>query len=146
MERKGNNYYQTCRILAGFTQEKAAEKLGISVSSLAKYETDTRIPPDDVVDHMADVYNSPLLAWWHLREHNPLGHRLPEVQMPQSDGDMAMQSILMEDSIKKANKKIMHIMADGVITDDELAEFNEYKNLIKITTDRGSSISIYQRK
>ncbi len=62
MDKVGNNYYQTCRLNAGLTQSQAAELIGISVSTIAKIETDTRFPTDKTVDRMADVYNAPLVA------------------------------------------------------------------------------------
>ena len=39
------NIYQLSREAAGYTQEKAAELIGISVESLRSYELDKRIPP-----------------------------------------------------------------------------------------------------
>lgn len=63
------NIYQNARKAAGLTQERAAELLGLSLSlrSLADYESGLRVPPNDVADRMATVYNSQLLAVQHLR-------------------------------------------------------------------------------
>lgn len=146
MDTKGNNYYQTCRMCTGMTQEKAAEACGISLSTLQKYETDQRIPPDHMVDIMAEVYGTPLLAWWHLKTHNALGHHLPDVSPPQSNCDMAFQSVLMADSLDEAVQIIKRLLADGQITDDEADDYAKYLKLISLVTDKGASIGLYAQK
>ena len=66
------NIYKTCRKASGFTQEAAAERLGISVESLRAYETGQRVPPNEVVELMVILYNAQHLAFQHLRETNAL--------------------------------------------------------------------------
>ena len=61
MQGNCKNIYRTARIVAGFTQEKAAEMLGISVRSLADYETGVRLPPNDVVNDMVMCYANTIL-------------------------------------------------------------------------------------
>lgn len=146
MDKVGNNYYQTCRLNAGLTQSQAAELIGISVSTIAKIETDTRFPTDKTVDRMADVYNAPMLAWWHLKHHSVLGHHLPDVIQPQSDCDMALQSILMGDDITKANEVIKTLLADGIIGPDEFEDLTRYNAMIKRVSDRAASINVYVDK
>lgn len=58
MPEEYRNIYKICRKSAGFTQEAAAERLGISVESLRAYETGQRVPPDEVVETMSDLYNA----------------------------------------------------------------------------------------
>ena len=55
MPEEYRNIYKICRKSAGFTQEAAAERLGISVESLRAYETGQRVPPDEVVETMPPV-------------------------------------------------------------------------------------------
>lgn len=143
MDKEGNNYYQTCRMCAGLTQNDAAERHGVSVSLLAKIETDQRVPSDDLVNKMAEVYKAPLLAWWHLKHHNPLGHFLPDVLTPNTDGDMAFQSILMEDDLEKANDLIKVLLADGVIDHQERKHLDTYADAIRNITNKGASINVY---
>ena len=53
------NIYKAARRAAGFTQEHAAELLGVSVRSVADYETGQRLPPNDVVDRMSHRLQQP---------------------------------------------------------------------------------------
>ena len=80
MPEECRNIYKTCRKAAGFTQEAAAERLGISVESLRAYESGQRIPPNEVVELMVILYNAQHLAYQHLRETNAMyGRVVPEV-------------------------------------------------------------------
>ena len=45
MSGECRNIYKAARRAAGFTQERASELLGVSVRSLADYETGQRLPP-----------------------------------------------------------------------------------------------------
>lgn len=143
MDKVGNNYYQSCRLNAGLTQAQAAEAMAISTSTLAKIETDVRLPSDALVDRMADTYRSPMLAWWHLKNHSILGHHLPDVVPPQSDCDMALQSILMGDDIGQANEVVKCLLADGIIAPDEYEDLVRYNAMIKRVSDRATSINVY---
>ena len=40
--------YKTCREAAGYTQERAAELLNLSVRQLARFEAGELIPGDDI--------------------------------------------------------------------------------------------------
>ena len=80
MPEEYRNIYKICRKSAGFTQEAAAERLGISVESLRAYETGQRVPPDEVVEAMSDLYNALHLIVRHVRERNAMYSRVvPEV-------------------------------------------------------------------
>ena len=50
------NIYKTSRKKTALTQEVVAEKIGISVESVRSYETNQRIPPNEVVSLMVELY------------------------------------------------------------------------------------------
>ena len=50
------NIYQAAREAAGMTQERASELIGLSVESIRNYETEKRIPADETVIKMAEIY------------------------------------------------------------------------------------------
>ena len=92
------NEYQVWRKRAGFNQDDAAEQLYMSKRTLQKFESGERIPSDDVVDLMAEVYGSPGLARWHFETHNPLSKRLlPKITLPQTQEAMALQLIVAQE-------------------------------------------------
>ena len=61
MHERYPNLYKRARCATRLTQEGAAELLDISVESIKQYEGGRRVPPDEVVARMVEVYRLP----WH---------------------------------------------------------------------------------
>ena len=125
MSNNCENLYKVCRVSAGLTQEQAAELLAIAPQTLSDYERDQARVPDDTVAKMAETYNAPLIAYYYLRRFSPLGKYLPDLQEPQTHGDMAFQAIIARDELGPAVDCIKRLVADGVIDSDEQGQFSE---------------------
>ena len=81
MPQNKRNIYKIAREAKGLTQEAAAEKLGISYSSIRADETGQRIPPPEVVDLMVIAYDSQLLGIQHIRASAEMARSIvPAVQ------------------------------------------------------------------
>lgn len=126
MEEIARNIYKTGRIAAGFTQEAAAERLGISVESLRRYETGRSIPPNDVVELMVILYNAQHLAYQHLRESNHLMSRVvpevPRCSVLEASARLSNRIFAFADS--HADRRLLRIAEDNVIDAAERAEFD----------------------
>lgn len=81
MQTENRNIYKKPREIAGYSQERAAELLDISVESLRAYETGRRVPPGEVVVRMMDLYNCQYLAVSHLRTSEACASFLPDVKL-----------------------------------------------------------------
>ena len=125
MPEECRNIYKICRKAAGFTQEAAAERLGISVESIRAYETGQRIPSNDVVEGMSILYNDLRLPFKHLRETNALYGRI----VPQVDERSLMEAALrIHNRLGQIEKRgsldrLMEIAEDNIIDDTERPEF-----------------------
>jgi transcriptional regulator with XRE-family HTH domain len=135
-----DNRYKISRETAGMTQAVAAELLHVSERSLSDYENGKTRVPDDIVAAMADTYNSPLLAWWHLKTTSILGKYLPDLVMPQTSGDMAFQLVLAQDELEPVVCDIKKILSDGVIDGAERVTFAD--NIKAIKRVNGKLISV----
>ncbi len=135
--------YQTSRHTAGLTQEQAAELMHISVRTLAGYEKPGTIVPDSIVEKMVKHYNSPLLAWWHLRKNHILGKYIPDAIMPKTDGDMAFQLVIAYDELEEAVRAVKRILANGRVDDYENPDFIESIETIKRVNAKLFSVIIY---
>ncbi len=135
--------YKLCRTSAGFTQEQAAELLAISPRTLSDYENERLRVPDDIVDAMSRHYKSPLLAWWHLRNTSILGKYLPDVVMPQTNGDMIAQLSIAEWRLKQVVDEIQRIMEDGKIEEYEKAEFKNAMEFVRQVNSKLLSVIVY---
>ena len=113
------NIYQVAREAAGYTQEKAAELIGISVESLRSYELDKRIPPDKSVIKMIEIYDARYLAYQHLKTSAEVGQKfMPEVNL--TDISTAILKLQKEvNDFLKLKDDLLDITCDGVISEDE---------------------------
>ena len=75
MPKQLPNIYKIARESSGFTQEKASELLATSVTSLKAYEYSQRIPPDDIVIKMIEIYDAQYLAYQHLKTSVEVGKK-----------------------------------------------------------------------
>lgn len=120
------NIYKICRKAAGFTQEAAAERLGISVESLRAYETGQRIPPTEIVELMGIIYDAQHLAYQHLRETNALySSVVPEIR-PRSvlEASAKLTNRIFAFAESHADRRLLRIAEDNVIDDGERPEFD----------------------
>ena len=136
-------YYKTCRESAGIRQEDAAEYLNISCRSLSDYENNKAKVPDDIVDKMSELYRSPLLAWWHLKNNSVLGKYLPDVFEPRTEVDMVFQGILAKDKLSPVIDGLKEIMSDGIIDEIEEEELDNYIDDMRIVNNKLTSIILW---
>lgn len=116
------NIYRRARMSAGLTQERAAEKLGISVESIKAYESYTRLPPFDVVDGMVIVYDTQYLAYQHTRIVSGAVKVVPEVEQL----DLPRAALRLINRVRKLDARhdsLMELAEDGVISEAERPVF-----------------------
>ena len=121
MSQDKRNIYKVAREARGLTQEAAAEKLGISDSSIRAYESGQRIPPPEVVDLMVIAYDSQLLGIQHIRASAEMARSIvPDVQ------ELRLPEAIMEllDRIygfvdMHRDRDLLRIGKDGIIDAEE---------------------------
>ena len=126
MQNDCTNIYQSARKIAGLTQERAAELLGLSPRSLADYEAGLRLPPNDVADRMVTVYNSQILAVQHLRSSSQIARDLlPDVQLKAlPEAVLTLVDAVYAFSDDRLDRELIDIARDGAISADEREQFN----------------------
>lgn len=136
MQNDCTNIYQSARKIAGLTQERAAELLGLSVRSLADYEAGLRLPPNDVADRMVTVYNSQLLAVQHLRNSTQIARDLlPDVQtMGLPEAVLTLVDAVYAFADDRLDRELIDIARDGVISPDERERFDRVIDKIRDIT------------
>ena len=136
MQSDCTNIYQSARKIAGLTQERAAELLGLSPRSLADYESGLRLPPNDVADRMVTAYNSQLLAVQHLRECSRFARDLlPDVQaMALPEAVLTLVDAVYSFADDRLDRELIDIARDGVISADERERFDRVISKIRDIT------------
>lgn len=125
MQNGGGNIYQTARKSAGLTQEAAAERLAVSLSSLRAYEGGERVPAGDVVARMCIVYDTQFLGVQHLQL---FGSLLPECVQEVRPERLETATIklvrrIMQFADGHRNDRLLEIAEDGTIDEAERSEF-----------------------
>lgn len=126
MAESCGNIYKIPRRKAGYTQEQAAELLAVSITSLGDYETGARVPPNDVVERMINVYNVKDLAYEHLHETNILMARVvPELE-PRGLVQAALRIYNRMERFRREGRlqQLMDIADDGMIDETERPTFD----------------------
>lgn len=136
MQNDCTNIYRSAKKIAGFTQERAAELLGLSARSLADYETGLRLPPNDVADRMVTVYNSQLLAVQHLRGCTQFARNLlPDVQpMALPEAVLTLVDAVYAFADDRLDRELIDIARDGMISEDERERFDHVVEKIQAIT------------
>mgnify|MGYP002515349009 CR=1 FL=1 len=148
MQNDCRNIYRAARNVAGLTQERAAEMLGISVRSLADYETGVRTPPNEVVNDMVMCYNSQLLAIQHLRASAEAARKiLPEVRaMRLPEAALTLIDAIYDFADDRLDRELIDIARDGVISEDERPRFERVVEKIRTITAAAMAVSCATEK
>ena len=150
----GNVYYEARKKAAMYNDrlssgEGAAEALGISPSTLADYELGlTKFVPVENVIRMADVYNAPQLKPHYCKNVCPIGCEMP-VATEETSIELATLRMLKafdEGKIDEVKDRLVEIASDGVIDDDEKADFKKIMGFLDKLSHSISEIRIIAEK
>ena len=127
MSKGSENIYQTARRAAGLTQESAAERLAVSVTSMRAYETGQRIPGDDIVAIMCTVYDAQYLGLQHLQLKSTLLPGCIQAARPEPLPVAVIKLVrrVMRFAEEHRSDQLMEIAEDGVISESERELFDE---------------------
>lgn len=129
----GNPWYEARKRAAEFddrlsSREGAAERLGMSVSSVADAELGlTKCMPVDKAVLMADLYNAPHLLNYYCLHECPIGCRL-SISDEVLDIDRVTVKLLKNlkvNQLTDIKEKLIDIAEDGIISDDEKPDLRE---------------------
>lgn len=139
------NIYKNARRAAGYTQEAAAERLGISVESIRAYETGQRVPPSEVVELMVICYNAQHLAYQHLHETNALTARIvPELeQRSMLEVAVRIYNRLNRFAAKRSLDRLMEIAEDGQIDAEERSDYEDIVADLRGIVQSGLELEVF---
>ena len=126
MLTNGPNIYQAARKEGCLTQEQAAERLDVSETTVKAWEQGTRVPDNETVARMAELYGTPWLALEHLKQAGGALGVLPEVTV-QSLPTAAITLInrVLDFAERHRDRQLLRIAEDGVIDEKERPDFDD---------------------
>lgn len=145
MLTNGPNIYQAARKEGCLTQEQAAERLEVSETTVKAWEQGTRVPDNETVARMAELYGTPWLllekAFETLSELGILPGGIHAQALPTavlSYLDLCNQQL-------DGYRRLIQITADGRIDETEQADFNTIKSVILQNVVAGLQVALYQQ-
>lgn len=135
MQSNCRNIYRIARNVAGYTQERAAEMLGISVRSLADYESGSRLPPNEVVNDMVMCYSYQPLGLQHIRNTSKVAQRLlPEIQdiVRLPEAVLTLVDAIYDFADDKDDRALIDIARDGRVDEAERVRFERITEKLNI--------------
>ena len=146
MVKNEKNVYRIAREGAGFSRERAAELSELEPSKIERIENEKSAPgPWDVIA-MANAYKSPELCNYFCANECPIGMKnVPEIKLKDLS-QIVLEMLASLNSMKKSQERLIEITADGLIGDDELADFikiQEGLECISVTVD---SLKLWMEK
>ena len=119
------NLYQRARKTTCLTQEQAAERLDVSDTTVKAWEQGARVPDNETVARMAELYGTPWLALEHLRSAGSTLGVIPEVTV-QSLPTAAITLInrVLDFAERHRDRQLLRIAEDGVIDEKERPDFD----------------------
>ncbi|SMC64190.1 helix-turn-helix domain-containing protein [Sporomusa malonica] len=140
MQREGKTIYQSARFNTDLTGERAAELLHISVESLRAYERSATIPPSEAVLRMIEVYNTPWLAYQHLKTNDPVGREyLPDIELRDLPSSVLVLQKEMADT-HSVSQDMIAVACDGRV--DKREEKSWFAVRKELTELIGGALSV----
>lgn len=128
------------------SREKAAERLGIDRTRLARIELGSVNPFPDEVAAMARAYNSPELCNYYCSTDCPIGQdTVKRVQLDDFDR-LSLKVLGALKDVGELRDSLIEVSEDGVVNDYEIDKFASIlESLDKIATT-AQALSIWARK
>ena len=126
MLTNGPNIYQAARKESCLTQEQAAERMEVSETTVKAWEQGTRVPDNETVARMAELYGTPWLALEHLRSAGSTLGVIPELTV-QSLPTAAITLInrVLDFAERHRDRQLLRIAEDGIIDETERPDFDD---------------------
>lgn len=125
MLTNGPNMYQRARKESCLTQEQAAERMEVSETTVKAWEQGARVPDNETVAQMAELYETPWLLLEHaLTAGGALGV-LPAGITIQGLPTAVLTLINRATALADDYRRLMMIAEDGVIDEAERPDFSE---------------------
>ena len=129
--KENKSIYQTTREELKLTREKASEIIGfISPERIEKIENaKVNVQPDDVMA-LAECYKAPKLCNYYCANECPIGQKyVPELKVKDL-AQIAIETLNSLNKITREKDRLLEIIEDGRVTDDELSDFVSIKKTL----------------
>lgn len=127
MPMPDTNIYRACRVKTRLTQEAWAERIGVSVESVKRYELGHSVPSNRTVVAMINESGYEALAIQHLINTSQSLDVLPgvAVDVPLSQAAIRMINRVRAFTRTHRDVQLLEIAEDGIVSDAERPLYND---------------------
>ena len=145
--KENKNIYQISREEANLTREAAAEELEfISADRIEKIESEKSLPHPDEILAMADCYKNPSLCNYYCSHECPIGQEyVPEVKFKELS-QITLEMLASLNSLEKEKNRLIEITVDGVISEDEMKDFEKIQDQLAQISLAIDSLELWVQK
>lgn len=145
--KENKTIYQISREAAGLTREAASEKLEfVSSDRIEKIEYEKTLPQPDEILAMADCYKDPALCNYYCSHECPIGQEyVPEVKAKEIS-QITLEMLASLNSLEKEKNRLIEITVDGVISEDELRDFENIQKQLEQISFAIDSLHLWVQK
>ncbi len=145
--KENKNIYQISRECANLTRESAAELLEyISSDRIEKIENEKSLPHPDEILAMADCYKNPSLCNYYCSHECPIGQEyVPEITFKELS-QITLEMLASLNSLEKEKNRLIEITVDGIISDDEMKDFQKIQSQLSQMSLAIDSLQLWVQK
>ncbi|MBQ8592358.1 MAG: helix-turn-helix domain-containing protein [Lachnospiraceae bacterium] len=145
--KPNKNIYQISRENAGLTREGASERLTfLSADRIEKIESEKSLPHPDEILAMADCYKNPSLCNYYCSHECPIGQEyVPEVKFKELS-QITLEMLASLNALEKEKSRLIEITVDGVISDDEMRDFEHIQEQLSQISMTIDSLQLWVQK
>lgn len=142
--KENKNIYQISREAAALTRDAAAEALGfISADRIEKIENEKTMPHPDEIMAMAERYKKPTLCNYYCSHECPIGQEhVPEIKVKDLS-QITLEVLATLNTLEKDKNRFIEITVDGVISEDEINDFNRINEHLSQISSTVSSLQLW---
>lgn len=142
--KENKNIYQLSREDVAFTRDAAAEALGfISADRIEKIENEKTMPHPDEILAMAECYKKPTLCNYYCSHECPIGQKhIPEIKVKDLS-QITLEVLATLNSLDKEKNRFIEITVDGIISADEIKDFQRINSHLSEISETVSSLKLW---
>lgn len=145
--KENKTKYQLAREELGLSRENAANLLVvIPPERIEKIENERSAPHPDEVLIMAQKYKKPSLCNYYCSNACPIGREyVPEVKIKDLSA-IVIEMLASLNSVNKTKDRLIEIVADGTISDDEIEDFIHIQNELERISITVETLQLWSEK
>lgn len=145
--KENKNMYYVYREKMGYTREQAAEKMEfISASRIEKIDNEKSLAHPEEVLAMSKCYNAPEMCNLYCAHECPIGQEtVPEVEIKDIT-KLTLEMLVSLNSLEADKNRLMEIAVDGVISEDERADFEMIRHKLSEISMAIDSLELWTKK